>query len=250
MAPPFPFPIQLLLAALGLVLGSFGNVLIARLPHRESINGRSHCPHCGKTLAVWQLIPVVSFLLLRGRCASCKANISLQYPLVETASAGLFVLAGLLAAPSLLQSLLLGIYLWLLLIIAVIDARTARIHDALNLPLIGSALILAIVRGGIPYSAIAVGTGFLGAQWILTRGRWMGSGDVLLVTGIALLLPDWRIAIVALGIAYILGAIAACVFLLRKQKSTKDMLPFGPFLIIGGLAAILFGERILGILLY
>jgi leader peptidase (prepilin peptidase)/N-methyltransferase len=244
-----PFPLGLLLFVLGASLGSFGNVLIARMPAELGIGGRSRCPRCGVQLAAWQLIPLVSFGLLRGRCAGCKERISLQYPLVELASAALFVGAGVHVGGDLLLAVLLGIALWLLLVISIIDARTARIPDALNLPIIVAALAYAIAHEAIPFSAVAVGTGFLGTQWIVSRGKWMGSGDVLLITGIAFLLPDWRAMIIALGVAYILGSLFACVLLLQRKKSHADTLAFGPFLAVGGMAAVFFGDAALAIFL-
>ncbi len=236
---------MLFLFALGTVFGSFGTVLIARIPVGQSIRGRSRCPRCGAVLSAWQLIPIVSFVLLRGRCASCRERIALWYPLLELASGTLFLAAGSMAGSSVPQGIILGLALWLLLVIAVIDGKTQHIPDALNVPFIIVAAAVALGRGGVDWVALFLGIGFFGAQWLFSRGRWVGSGDVLLAAGLGILLPQWKTMALAITIAYVLGAFVAASLLLTGRKERKDVMAFGPFLATGGVVALLFGGKIL-----
>lgn len=244
----------------GTVFGSFGNVLIYRLPQRKSVGGRSACPHCKKTLGLLEIIPIISFIVLRGRCRKCHHRISLQYPLVELASGALFVVAYLHECPALDLAVISGLCLWLLLLIAVTDARTGFIPDALSIPFVLLALLRAILFWGastwafpelpilVLQSAFIAG-GFLGLQWLLSRGRLVGSGDVILATGIGFLLPDPWIISIALWIAYVTAAIVAAFLLMRKKKNMQSTLVFGPFLAGGATLSYLYGEEILQALL-
>jgi prepilin signal peptidase PulO-like enzyme (type II secretory pathway) len=229
---------------IGVCMGSFGNVIIFRTPEGKSIRGRSVCRHCGKELRAWELVPLLSFLFLRGRCARCKNPLSWQYPLVELASGLLF-----LTAISYLQyfhvALLLGAILWLLLLIAVIDLRTKMISDALNIPFAILSLIYSLVHGIFPWVAILVGAGFFLLQWAVSRGKWVGSGDIILAAGMGALLGTWQKTLVFLFLSYIIGALVAVVLMARGSASRKDMMAFGPFLIIGGIVAFFFGDWIL-----
>lgn len=228
----------------GLAFGSFGNVLIYRIPEGRSIGGRSRCPGCRKTLCLRELIPVLSYLFLRGRCARCRMKISPQYPLVELASAALFV-AAFLHAQTIPRAIILALILWLLLLIAVSDARTSLIPDAFNFPLIGLSLVYALITRTSPVTGVVTALAFLGGQWSLSRGQWIGSGDILLGIGMGLLLGAWERVLVAMFAAYILGALIAVVLLLIRKKTMKDALPFGPFLVLGTMIALFWGREIL-----
>ncbi len=246
--------ILLLVATFGAVLGSFGNVLIFRLPKGRTLGGRSKCPHCGHTLRWNDLVPVFSYLALLGRCRTCRKPISSQYPLVESASAGLAVLS-LFIVPSLPLAPILFFALWLLLLLAVIDGRTGTVPDALSIPFIALSILFALLREPLAIGiavdlalAILIGAGFFGAQWIMSRGRWVGSGDIFIAAGIAALLGSPVLAVIAIGMSYILGALFAVVLLLLRQKTLASHLAFGPFLACGGLLTLLWGEEFLRIL--
>ena len=229
---------------LGLIMGSFGNVLIARLPTGEGIVGRSHCPHCKKKLSVPELIPVISYILLRGRCSGCGKTISVQYPLVELGSGGLFLLASTWHSyfP---HALLLALTLWLLFLIAVIDYKEGVIPDALSVPLIFLGIVYSTIVHTFPLQGILIGTGVFAAQWILSRGRWVGSGDIFLGAGIGALMGTWQMTLLWLWLAYVSGAAIATILLITGSKHIKSTLPFGPFMAGSAAVTLMVGEWIL-----
>jgi prepilin signal peptidase PulO-like enzyme (type II secretory pathway) len=235
-----------LFAVLGLAMGSFGNVVIFRVPEHRSLGGRSSCMTCHRTLNVWELIPVVSFLIQRARCRGCRSELSWQYPLVELLTAFLFVFALLQATYNPLHAVLLALALWLLLLIAIIDARTSLIPDALSFPLLPLGLLLQFIQGQVLFSGILLGAGFFAFQWIVSRGRWVGSGDIILGAGIGALLGSWQITAVFLFFSYVIGAAVASLLLLSGIKTFKDAIPFGPFLVFGTFLALAFGEAARG----
>lgn len=236
-ATPIPFFAFLF----GLCLGSFGNVLIARLPRGQPIGGRSHCPHCGEILGFLELIPVLSFIVLGGRCSRCRKPIAVQYPLVELGSALLFVVAASFAQ-SLTAALLLGLALWLLLLIAVCDMKVSGIPDLLNIPFVLISLIYALVTGGVSVLAPLLGAGIFALQWVLSRGRWVGSGDIILGVGMGFLLGSWQLTLLAVWFAYIVGALVASVLLVLRRTTLRSSFPFGPFLAIGTALSFFYGE--------
>lgn len=242
-------------AVIGLVLGSFGSLIVGRVPKAESIGGRSHCPQCHATLGPIDLVPVLSFLALRGRCRRCKAAISWRYPLLELASAGIFVGVFWVWPLPLPASMLLGVCLWLLLLIAVIDAEYQGIPDVLNIALLVCAVALCFVPSNfilapIEFGAVVLPVAFFSAQWLLSHGRWVGSGDIILGAGIGALMRTWWLTFAALAFAYIIGAVVASVLMLTGKKSRSDHIAFGPFLAIGTVAALLLEDIIRGILLF
>lgn len=229
----------LLFGLTGLIAGSFGSVIVERIPRSQSLLGRSQCPLCRKSLGWWNLIPILSFLFQRGTCTQCKTSISPLYPLLETGSAAVFVAALFLSKFLLLQSMILGLALWLLLLIAIIDARTQGIPDLLNIPFCLLTLTLGWIEGWIAFEALLIGPMFFGLQWAISRGRWVGSGDIILSFGIGALLGSTKDMITALAIAYILGGIVAVLLILTKKKTRRDHLAFGPFLAVGTMVVML-----------
>lgn len=255
-------PAALIFGLLGLIVGSFLNVLIVRHGVR-SIGGRSACPSCGKTIHWYDNIPVVSWFVLRGRCRFCSANISIQYPLVEVLTAVLFVLVGNAGHMPWNQPLLLLVFVpalaivSLLLAIAVYDLYHKIIpdlwvysFDALafgigfwNWTLGTDPLYFFFVAG--PFAALP-----LFFLWLVSRGAWMGFGDVKLALGIGWLLGPLY-GIVAVFFAFVIGAVISIFILLPlphimyafshlgitsyAQPATgftmKSEIPFGPFLI-------------------
>lgn len=229
----------------GLVLGSFGNVLILRMPEGKSINGRSKCPRCSKEIAWHDLIPVISFLWLRGRCRSCRERISWQYPLVEAISGGLFLLAYFHEGGRLMPALFLGLTLWLFFLESFLDARTGLLPDALTMPLLFLSIVFAALSSPFSIYGPIIGAAFFGLQWLLSRGRWVGSGDIFIGAAMGFLLLDWRLLVLALFAAYIIGALFASVLLMFRSKKLSDHLPFVPFLALGTLVALLWGAPLL-----
>lgn len=237
--------LAIVFALLGLVMGSFGNVLIFRLPGRESIMGRSHCPRCKRTLRVWELLPVISFIFLGGKCERCKKPISWQYPLVELTSCVLFVLAFLHQPDAILSSFVLAFIFWILLIIALIDAKTGLIPDVLNLPLVGLCIIYGVLHPPFMASGVVLGGGIFLIQWIASRGQWIGSGDVILGTGLGALLQSWELTGTFLFLAYIAGGCVAAAMLVTRRKGLESHLAFGPFLAGAAIVTVLWGDALL-----
>ncbi len=237
--------------AFGLAVGSFLNVVIVRLPAHQSLwRPRSRCPRCGAGIAWYDNVPVVSFVLLRGRCRSCAATISWRYPLVELVTAALWVLAYLVLGPvpRLLPALVL---LSTLVAITAIDLAHQIIPDAITLPGILTGLLANLAIGPVSWVesvvGIAVGGGvffaiILGSK-LVTGEEGMGGGDMKLGAMLGAFL-GWKVTLVALFVAVAVGGALAAVLLIGGQVRRKEPIPFGPFLAFGGAIAVLWGERL------
>lgn len=234
--------------ALGAVFGSFGNVLVDRLPNGESLNGRSHCVGCKKVLRWWELIPVISWVLLRGKCVRCNDAIPARFTMVEAGTALLFLVAAYAASFNILLAVPTSLALWAMLCIALIDYDTQTIPDVLTTVIVVCGIALRVQDQSIPFLAVLIGGGFFGAQWLLSRGRWIGSGDVFLGAALGVLLGTWQCILLALWFAYVLG-LAVVAALLPFRRLTADMrMPFGPFIVAGGVIALLAGNRLIDLL--
>lgn len=241
--------VTVLFFVLGLSIGSFLNVVIYRLPKRVPFlrfGERSRCPFCKHELESRDLIPVVSFLLLHGKCRHCKKHISWQYMLIELITALSF--AGLFVAYDISLQLLVGIVAITYAIpLIVIDARHKIVPDALSIPFIASAAILGFLTLHPWYDVLiggGIGLTFFLLQWIVSKGRWIGSGDIRLGLGMGLLL-GWKLLLVAFALAYFSGTLFALVMLLMKKKKLSATIPFGPYLLLSMLVALFFGTGLL-----
>jgi prepilin signal peptidase PulO-like enzyme (type II secretory pathway) len=250
--------IVVVLAVLGLVTGSFLNVVILRLhAGKDFTKGRSSCPKCGHVLSPLELVPIISWLALRGRCRACGKRISIQYPLVELLTAILFVLA-YITHPFGTYGELLELLLWLyvlgsLIVLAVYDIRWYLLPDKILLPLLipagaillGEALIVHAPRVAIGpvLAAVAFGGSFFLLATI-SKGRWMGGGDIKLAIVMGLLLGLQKTAL-AMLIAFVSAAIIGLILIGAKRKTRQDVIPFGPFLIGGTVIAYLFGHSLI-----
>lgn len=225
-------------ALFGLCVGSFLNALIFRLREGKSVwRGRSQCQHCGKTLQWLELIPVLSFLAQKGRCRRCHRKISWQYPLVEMVTALLFVSAAFYNQFLIFnfQILIYWFIISVLLVIFVYDLRFGEIPDSISLPAI---IILAILfwNDYFRWIGILTGAGWFALQYFVSRGRWVGGGDIRLGALMGAIL-GWPQILAALFIAYVSGAIVSLPLLLLKKKklsllpSEQATLPFGVFLV-------------------
>lgn len=219
----------LLVFLLGLSVGSFLNVLIDRLANGESIwLGRSHCDWCKKPLRWYELIPVLSFIIQRGRCRRCHKKISLQYPLVELAAGTIFVT----------QPWASWIILSALLVIFVADLKYMIIPDSM----IVVGLLGVVTRGN--WLAALVAAIFFLILFLLTRGKGMGFGDVKL----AFLLGFWLgfpHVVIALYLAFLTGAVTGVTLILTGKKGLKSKIAFGPFLVLGAVLTYLYSSWIL-----
>jgi prepilin signal peptidase PulO-like enzyme (type II secretory pathway) len=254
--------IAIVLGVLGLCLGSFVNALVWRLKHnRNWVSERSECVECHHVLAPVDLIPVVSWLLLRGKCRYCKKPISPQYPIVESLTAVLFVISYLfwpLPLHEWFQIVHFGF--WLVSIVFLValfiyDLRWYLLPDKLTYPLIAIGLIDALVRLiwiehatgldvilSLVYGLLPL-AGFYGLLFLISKGRWVGLGDVKLGVFMGLML-GWEGALVTLLLANVIGTIVILPGLLSKRLSRTSRVPFGPFMVIGFLIAGLFGGKL------
>ena len=229
----------------GLVFGSFLTVLVYRLPRRQSVIApRSACPRCGMQLGAVDNIPVVSYLVLRGRCRRCGASISPEYPLTELATALLFLAAALTFDDTYVAAVV-ALFLAVMLAAALIDLRHRIIPNRLTYPslLLGAAAValMSIWIPGVRVVPAVVGMlSFAGPLLIvaLVSGRGMGMGDVKLAALIGLVLGSLGLTYVAVaaGAAVLLGGIGGVVALLLG-RSRKDAIPFGPYLAAGAMVA-------------
>ena len=242
---------------LGAMIGSFLNVCIYRLPKEESIIWpRSHCPACKKIIRFYDNIPLISYLLLRGRCRYCKGPISLQYPLVEgiTALSSLFLFMKF--GPS-LSYLFYFAFVAAFIVITVIDLYHQIIPDGISLPGIGVGLLTSLVIPQVTFFnslvGILLGGGslFLVAtlyEWIFKR-EGMGGGDVKLLAMIGAFL-GWKAVILTILLSSLIGSITGILIMILKGKDFKYAIPFGPFLSMGAVIALFYGENLIRWYLY
>lgn len=229
----------------GSVLGSFGNVLIERLPTGQSLFGRSHCVGCKNTLRVWELIPVVSWCCLRGKCARCRAAIPGMFTMIECVSGLLFVAAFYAAELNVIRALPMGIALWSMLCIAFIDIQTRTIPDLLTYCIFLCGLLLRAYDHTLPILPLCIGGGFFGVQWILSNGKWVGTGDIFLGAALGMLLGTWPLTVLMLWCAYVLGFLFVLARLPFQPLALNAHIAFGPFIVLGGAIALLYGDWIL-----
>lgn len=233
---------------LGLVLGSFINALVYRLNARKPIFfDRSACPRCGHKLAANDLVPILSFAFLRGRCRYCRGRISWQYPVVELAAAALLVLVYRHFSPDMFAVFGYSVLSLILLIIFLYDWKHFLVLDSVTLPAIVFALIFNFLRGeNILYLllATAAGGGFFLAQYLISRGRWLGGGDIR-IGALAGAILGWPGVVLSIIIAYILGAAVCVPFLIAGKAKGKTPIPFGTFLTVAIFIFILWGGRLI-----
>jgi leader peptidase (prepilin peptidase)/N-methyltransferase len=244
------FAIPLAAAVLGLMIGSFLNVCIGRIPEGESVvTPGSRCPKCKTPIAWYDNIPVLSYLLLRGRCRSCHAAISVRYPLVELTTAAAFLLQAVVIGEdlSLLASRLA--FTAALIVLFGTDWDVQRLPDVITLPGIVAGLAGSIwLPPGLAASALGALLGaaiLLAIRWLWQRLRGvdaMGLGDVKMLAMIGAFL-GWQQVWVVLILASFAGAVLGISLNLVKGKSMQTRLPFGTFLAIAAYIASLWGER-------
>ena len=246
--------INLTIFIFGASIGSFLNVLIDRLPKDESINGRSHCDFCGKKIAWFDLLPVLSFFILRGKTRCCGKKLVFQYPLIEFVTGCIFVLV-FKDGPyieSLTRSVLILSILSALIVIFVSDLKYHLISDYVLLALFAFSLLLKFVipaQAGIQTIGLDVLSGLIVGLpifliYFISKERAMGLGDVYLSAIMGILL-GWQAGFLALYIAFVTGAIFGLIIIIFKHKKLKSKIAFGPFLVIGTVVMLFWGERIM-----
>jgi leader peptidase (prepilin peptidase)/N-methyltransferase len=241
----------IVVSVLGFCIGSFLNVVIYRLPRGESIvTGRSHCPNCARVIAWYDLVPLLSYLVLGGRCRSCRAAISGRYPLVESLTGVLFLILYLHFGLRIV--LVKSLFLTSLLVaVSFIDIDHFFIPNRLVLAGVVCGVVFSLFVPDVSLWSALLGAastaGFLLLVALLSRGG-MGMGDIKLglVTGLFL---GWPLGLTGLLIGVCLGGFLGIILLASKIKSRKDPIPFGPFIALGTLIAMLWGAQILHLVL-
>lgn len=244
-----------ILFVFGIAIGSFLNVVILRydgerflLDHR-AIGGRSHCPHCRRTLRWFELIPVASYLLQGGRCRNCGVRLTVQYPIVELLSGIIFMgVPFALAGAPIALSVLWVTVIEALLVMSFIDLRLGIIPDEINIVIGVVGVFLAIFSGqgagGIigRIAGAALAGAFFGLLIAITRGRGMGMGDLKLAVPLGLVF-GWPAIVLVLVLAFVLGAAVGMIAVIRHRKTMKGTVPFGPFLALSSVIAFFWGPQ-------
>jgi len=237
---------------LGTLFGSFANVCVYRLPQRLSIVfPGSHCPCCQEALRPWHNIPLLSYVLLGGRCATCNMAISLRYPLVELGTGLLYVLLYHHYRVS-VQGLVFALLATALLIVSCIDLAHTIIPNAITLPGtvvgLGASLWLTPVGVGNAVLGVLVGGGLFLLIAVLSvsilQREGMGGGDIKLIAMIGAFL-GWHAVLVTIFLGAVLGALVGTVLMLVRRQGRKEPVPFGPFLALGALLTMVWGDTIL-----
>ncbi len=237
---------SLVVFVFGLLAGSFLNVCIYRIYRGESIVfPPSRCPGCDRRLTVIELIPVVSFLLQRGKCRGCGSVISWRYPLVELLTASIYVL--LYAYFPGLEFLLQAFFYSVLIVIFFIDLEHQIIPNRLVLVMLAFALVLQVVRPQLPWSSALLGAlaggGFLLLLAVVSKGG-MGGGDIKLMTVLGFWF-GWQSLLLLMFFSFVGGGLTGVFLLVTRLKGRKDPVPFGPFIVVAALVVGLWGESLL-----
>ena len=248
---PYPALEATFVTLLGLIIGSFLNVCIYRLPRRLSpVRPRSSCTSCGHMLAWYENVPVVSYAVLRGRCRGCGAPISLMYPIVEAITGAMFLSGYLLYGPSLLLVVRL-IFGCAMIVLFVIDLQHRILPNVITLPGIVAGFVCSVVVGpGWLSSLIGIVAGG-GSLWAVAETYYrvrheegLGMGDVKMLAMIGAFL-GWRLVLLTLILGSFSGTLVGVGVLLLKRESMKYALPFGTFLALGAIVAAVAGDPII-----
>lgn len=256
-------------AVLGLAIGSFLNVVAYRVPAGETLLRESRCPACDAPIRWWQNVPVLSWLVLRGRCASCRGGIPFRYPLVELATGVAFALVALwwlsepdatpavTATPLAARLAVLAAYLWFAasgVVLVVIDLAMRRLPHAITGTALGvcaGLLTLACVLGADWQALLRAGVGAAGLfafYWLLRaiRPDGMGGGDVRLaaVCGLMLGWIGWMPLVVGAFAAFALGGVFGVALLLRGRAGRRSAIAFGPWIVVGAWVGVVAGEAL------
>lgn len=260
--------LTILFFTIGLIIGSFLNAVIFRIHKKKSfLKGRSMCMTCSHQLSWYELIPLISFILQKGKCRSCKKVISIQYPLVEFFVGLLFVLMfnlatvqyGVFNVATYVATGMYWFFISVLTILFVFDFRWHIIPDIVSIPamiiVVLFQLLLIGLHRGVAVSdfliyafdagiGVLIGGGFFLIQFLISRGRWIGGGDIRLGILMGLML-GWKLTVVGLMLAYVGGSIIAIALILFGNKVWSSRIPFGTFLSIASVVALVWGEQII-----
>lgn len=234
----------------GLMIGSFLNVCIYRIPRKESIVfPASHCPSCGKEIMFRDNIPILSYIILKGRCRFCSAKISIRYPIIEILTAT-FLLLLFLKYGATLDYLRFAFFVCVLIVISAIDIEHLVIPNRVIVPAIAVGILFSIIMGFKTllesFIGIAVGGGLLLLIALIApfffKQESLGGGDIKLAIFMGIFLGPFVLMAIFWG--FCVGALVGLALMARKEKGLKDAITFGPFLSIGSVITLFFGNSI------
>ncbi|MCR1975954.1 prepilin peptidase [Clostridium sporogenes] len=240
---------NIIVLILGIIIGSFLNVCIYRIPKGESIiYPPSYCEKCGVNIKLCDLIPVISYMILRGKCRCCKSKISLRYPLIELITGILFLSIYYLCGLN-LNFIKYIIFVSFIIIIGLIDLDTTDVYSKTTI----SAMIIGVIyilieKFYFGYDiktyiyAVLLCTTIIGIIIFTTKG--MGSGDLDIYIVVSLFL-GFKITAMTIFFSFIFGALIGILLIVSKRKTRKDYVPFGPFIAIASIFSVLFGDKVL-----
>lgn len=232
----------------GLIIGSFLNVCIYRIPREESIAfPPSHCTNCGNKIKEYDLIPIISYLFLKGKCRYCKEKISIRYPLIELITGVLF-LALYIEYGLDFNFVKYAVLICFLIVIGMIDFDTTDVY----LKTTASGIIIGIIFIIITYFMHnnvltflyggLLGGGIIAAIILLTHGMGWGDAEICLLCGLYF---GFKLSVVLMFFSFVFGGLIGILLIVLKKKSRKDYIPFGPFIAFAGIFTSIFGEKIL-----
>ncbi|MFA5104020.1 MAG: prepilin peptidase [Candidatus Margulisiibacteriota bacterium] len=234
---------------LGLVVGSFLNVCICRLPQEKSIvYPPSNCPKCSHRLSAIDLLPIISYIFLRGKCRYCGGSISIRYPIVEALTGFLFLTIYFKFGAGFV-SVFYFVFISILIAVAFTDLETQTIHDYLSFSGIIAGLLYGLYSGSLigSFYGMAIGAGFFFCIRILGqliyKKEAMGEGDVLLAAMLGAFFGPKGI-ILSIALSFLIGAIISIVLLATKMKKRGEEIPFGPYLAVSAIIVIFWGETL------
>ncbi|MCR4278599.1 MAG: prepilin peptidase [bacterium] len=237
---------------LGTVFGSFANAVAWRLHTRQTLGGRSKCPKCEKTIGPQDLVPILSWAVLRGRCRMCQGRISWHYPFSEIMGGILFVGTALhfQNGSEMNEIFFFQIFFSVLILICVLmDLRWKELPLELMLFGTGATLLVQLALAGRTgtemISAVFVSLLFFGSQWIVSKRKWIGEGDLFFSAMLTVGLGTWQLALVSIYVTYLVGAVLILLLLFIKRVKRGDKVPFAPFLATGYFMTLWYGEPIL-----
>jgi leader peptidase (prepilin peptidase)/N-methyltransferase len=243
--------IAVFVAVFGLIWGSFLNVVIHRLPAGQSLfRPRSHCPQCLQPIRVYDNVPLLSFLILGGRCRHCRRKIPLTYPLVELLTGACFLTVH--RAFGLSHFFFAScVFACALIVLGFIDFRHQVLPDAVTLPGFALAFVYSFFREDLTWSqsllGAAVGGGaillFYGLYYLVRKREGLGLGDATLMFMVGAFL-GWKLAVLTLLLGTFAGALAGVSLMVFRKKGLQHAVPFGSFLAPAAFVALVWGERI------
>lgn len=245
--------VYILSFVLGTAFGSFLNVVVHRFGEKKSMRGRSACVSCKVTILGRDLVPIVSYILIGGKCRSCRKPISLRYPIIELVLGVLFLFVtyfhyhtGDPQGPSFIVRD--WYIIWVLSFIFLFDIWYMSVDDRIVIPAVMTVYIVSGMLGWQTWSNMALGGavagGFFLAQYLISKGRWIGSGDILVGLCMGVIL-GWPMTLIALFVSYVAGALVSLFLLATKKKTRKDRLPFAAYLALGTFVVMFWGTELL-----